>query len=433
MSASGWVPERAKFDQPGRKRGKTAKPKLNGHAREHDVEADVAPLVGEELDPNYEALLRSVGNHKLLWVPWKWERGSDWVDQQVPDRLWIMPDWIPRRQVTGIYGIGGVNKTDLVIQLCMAYSRGLPFAGYPLDCGPAIGMFCEDERDEVVRRGNRIAEHYGYWGIGDFPEFHYISLVGFDLPEFMTFDNGRGHAQLALRLLDKKIADTGAKLVVLDTAPHFFGGNEVARREVAAFIRKLDSISITRDCAIVFTAHPSAKGRSSGRMDSGSTHWEGGVRARIALTRPEAEDAEDNKPPADNHDRVLTLWKSNYSAPGKAIDLVWDKGIFTTAALDPEKARARGPGRNAACDDKFLELLRAVDAQGGYVNDSPNQPARYAPAVFAARADGKTFSRPEYKRSMDRLLGHSRLRYERTNRYTKLVEIPATQSDQSST
>ena len=146
------------------------------------------------------------------------------------------------------------------------------------------------------------------------------------------------------------------------------------------------------------------------------------MRARIALTKPEAEETEDGKPPQDSGDRLLTLWKSNYAPPGKSLDLVWKEGVFTTGALDPEKARARGPHRNAACGDKFVELLRAVIAAGSYVNDSPNQPARYAPAVFSSRPDGKLFSKPEYTRAMQRLITDGKLRYERTNRYTMLVE-----------
>jgi RecA-family ATPase len=314
----------------------------------------------------------------------------------------------------------------------MATSMGLVFMGHQLERMPVFGLFCEDTTEEIDRRIERIARHYNMWP-SEFHDFHYASLVGYDDLEFVTFDKNSMYSTRALKRFDKTILDTKAKLACLDTAPHFFGGSEIDRRQVSRFLRKLDSISIGRGCGIMSTAHPSARGaKTGGRMDSGSTGWEGGVRARIALTRPEAEEPEDGKAPADGGDRLLTLWKSNYAAPGKAVDLVWKEGVFTTGALDPEKARARGPGRNAACTEKFLELLRAVTEQGGYVHDSANVPARYAPAVFAARPEGKLFSKAEYTRAMQRLLGASRLRYENKRGGMRLVEN-TTAGDQNTT
>jgi hypothetical protein len=379
-----------------------------------------------EVDPRPEVPLPEpedpIDRHRLPKIPWIDRRASDRGEDPVPERLWIIPDWIPREQVTGLYGPPGVNKTDFLIQLLMAKSRGLVFMGYQLEPAPTYGLFCEDTEEEIDRRIARIAEHYGLW-VTEFPDFHYSSLVGYDDLEFVTFDKNEMLDSRSLKRFDMKIEESGAVMACLDTAPHFFGGSEIDRRQVSRFLRKLDSISIGRKCGIVISAHPSARGaKSNGRMDSGSTGWEGGVRARIALTKPEQDDDEDGKPPADTNDRKLTLWKSNYAPPGKTIDLIWEKGVFTTSALDSEKAKTRGPGRNDACNEKFLELLRAVTAQGGYVHDSANVPARYAPQVFASRPDGKEFSKTEYTRAMMRLLGTGKLRYEQKRGSMRLVE-----------
>lgn len=408
------TPGTAGFDRSGQAKRKA---KLNGKGNGHDPEAQLGEAQGREPD--------DIDKHELPDIPWLDRRLSDWDDREIPDRLWVVPDWIPREQVTGIYGPPGVNKTDFLIQLLMALSEGLVFMGYQLERLPVFGLFCEDTETEIARRASRIAEHYGML-LGEFRDFHFASLVGYDDLEFVTFEQNRMLEGRALKRFDMKIEQEGAAFACLDTAPHFFGGSEIDRRQVSRFLRKLDAISIGRKCGIAITAHPSARGRASGRMESGSTGWEGGVRARIALTKPDQENAEDGKPPPDTKDRLLTLWKSNYAPPGRALDLVCERGVFTTAALDSEKVRARGPERNAACEEKFLALLDAVFKIGGYVNDSANQPSRYAPAVFAARPDGKTFSKPEYKRAMDRLLATGKLAYHRTNRYVELM--PITQS-----
>lgn len=370
--------------------------------------------------------------HILPEVDWLDRRASDRGDEPVPPRQWVVPDWIPREQVTGLYGPPGTNKTDFLIQLLMATSLGLPFMGYQLERMPVFGLFCEDTAEEIDRRIARIAEHYEMY-VSEFYDFHYASLVGYSDLEFVQFAQNSMYDTRALKRFDMTIEQLRPGLACLDTAPHFFGGSEIDRRQVSRFLRKLDAISITRGCGIVISAHPSARGaKTGGRMDSGSTGWEGGVRARIALTKPPEEktgNEEENKPPTDTNDRTLTLWKSNYAPPGKTIDLVWDKGVFTTAALDPEKAKARGPGAVEACDEKFMDLLRKVYAQGGYVNDAGSHPTRYAPAVFASRPDGKAYSKSQYIRAMHRLIGAGRLRYETVKQRIHLVEITTPNSE----
>jgi RecA-family ATPase len=358
-------------------------------------------------------------------VPWRDVRLIDWRDRDPPDRLWVVPEWIPREQVTGIYGIGGIGKTDLLIQLLMASTAGLPFLGYPLAVsGPAYGLFCEDTEAEIARRASRIAAHYAR-SLADFPDVHFASLVGVGETEFVTFDGAEMQTTAALHRFNRMIAQLGASLAVLDTIADFFGGNEIIRREVSRFVRAMDAISITHRCAVVFSAHPSVRGRKEGTLDSGSTGWEGKVRSRLSLHDPGEEgDADDGrKTPTRTDRRILTRQKANYAKPGETIDLIVHAGVFTTAALDAEQAakRARGPGRNAACEDKFLELLAKVRDQGRYVGDSKNAHGHYAPEEFAKMPSGKGFSEPEYTRAMARLFDAERIRMGEKNRSPRIV------------
>ena len=107
----------------------------------------------------------------------------------------------------------------------------------------------------------------GVSSLSDFPDFHFASLVGVRDKEFATFDKGpmQQPPTEALLRLDEKIVEIGATLVTLDTLPHFFGGNEVIRREVTQFVTQLDAISIARECGMLFTAHPQPRGRQPAR------------------------------------------------------------------------------------------------------------------------------------------------------------------------
>ena len=347
-------------------------------------------------------------DHELPQIPWIDERLSDWANRDIPLRGWVVPEWIPRGQCTGLYGPGGVNKTDFLIQLLLAKSKGLPFIGHMLEAGPVYGMFLEDDRNEVVRRASQIAKTA--WGASTVSthlhNFHFVSLVGFDEPEFVAFDGPKMEIKQALYRVDQKIVEIGAHLVTLDTLPHFFGGNEIVRREVSRFIRKLDGISIARECGFLFSAHPSARGRQTGSMESGSTGWEGGMRSRVGLNDPGPEgDGDEQAPQIGSDRRILTRLKCNYARPGETIALVIREGTFFMTTVGPEAAAnppKSGPLRNQACEVKFLELLAAVAEQGSHVNESVHS-GRYAPKEFAQHPGRGDFRETEFARAMRRL------------------------------
>jgi RecA-family ATPase len=351
-------------------------------------------------------------DHALPVVRPALHRASHWAQRIIPPMRWIVEDWIPRQQVTGLYGVGGSLKTWLLMQGLMAKAAGLPFLGRVMEPGPTLGLFCEDTAEELARRMAIIATFFKR-SLDDFRDFHSASLVGIENTELVIFDGQKMDKTDLLRWLDYYILTSGISFVALDTLAHMFGGEEVRRREVARFIRQLDAISIARDCALLFTAQPSVRGRNTGTMESGSTHWDAGVRSRLSWKDPTSTDGDavaDANP--DLIRRVLTRQKSNYARPGETMELIRRNGGFIPAAVDAEaaKARERVPGRDAACEARFFGLLAKIDAQGDYVHNTANDPSHYAPAVFAKRPDGKPFSAPEYTRAMGRLFVAERLR-----------------------
>ena len=51
---------------------------------------------------------------------------SEWANLPVPKREWLVPDFVPMRKVTALYGDGGTGKTLLAMQLMVASALGLP-------------------------------------------------------------------------------------------------------------------------------------------------------------------------------------------------------------------------------------------------------------------------------------------------------------------
>jgi RecA-family ATPase len=346
---------------------------------------------------------------------WDDVRLSDWAEREIPPRQWIMEDWIPIGQCVGLYGVGGVRKTDWLLQLLMAASLGLPFCGIPLMHCLTYGLFCEDTEDELVRRAHRIAGFYGR-SLAEFTGFKFASLVGVGDTEFVNFDNARMTLLPAYNLFVERIAEHGAKLAVLDTAPDFFGGEEISRRQVSRFFRLLDGIGMKHHCGLVYSAHPSVRGRASGTFASGTTGWEAKTCARLVIRDPIEDEDDENgtsrvaRKPSDR--RILTRAKSNYAAQGIEIELVYRDGGFLPAGIDRTTTPMRGQMRNLAADTKFLELLRKINSQGRYVHDASNTPDRYAPNVFYTDPDRAGFSKLEFTRAMARLFDAGRIKLE---------------------
>ncbi len=78
----------------------------------------------------------------------------------VPERRWLVRDWIPQGQVTLLGGDGGVGKSLLAQQLMTALALGRDWLGLPVMPRKVFGLFCEDDEDELHRRQELINVHY---------------------------------------------------------------------------------------------------------------------------------------------------------------------------------------------------------------------------------------------------------------------------------
>lgn len=256
-----------------------------------------------------------------------------------PEREWIAPDWIPKGVVTGLSGDGGMGKTLLAQQLLYAAGVGGKWLDMAIPKMRGLGVFCEDDQDELHRRHNAIKKDMGFSVGNPFTETWIWPRVGSD-NLLVTFDKDNKpiaspfFSSIMTHVLDKQIG-----LLVLDTQTDLFGGNEIIRAQVNYFIKSTCGAFIkkAKEAGFVLTilllSHPSQAGRNSGSGESGSTAWNNAVRARLYLTRPE-----DGIP----EQRVLTRKKSNYSSSGDDVklDLLWVDGVLKSAAESQDSAVA---------------------------------------------------------------------------------------------
>lgn len=319
--------------------------------------------------------------------------------QPVPPRKWFVENWAPHGHVTALYGDGGTGKSLLGQQLLTAAACGLDFLGLPTRHCKAIGVFCEDDEEELHRRQDDINKHYGI-GFGDLENMQWFSRVADD-NLLMTFGpDGRGETTLFYSQLLDYAKEFGAQAVVIDTLADTFGGNENARPAVRQFLSAgLGRIAKELDGSVIALGHPSQTGLVSGAGAGGSTAWSNSVRSRWYLTRPSVADGEE----VDEDKRILSRKKANYSRVGDEISLRYEAGLFVPEQTDqPGETGLFGRLRRDQADRAFRDGLVFLNAINFRVNAQPNQ-ANFAPRSMVEKVPGcADFAMLELKHAMNR-------------------------------
>jgi RecA-family ATPase len=326
-----------------------------------------------------------------------WTNPADLHGQPVPERRWIVQDWLPCGHVTLNYGDGGTGKTLLAQQLMTSTATALPWCGLGVQPCRSYGFFAEDDEGELHRRQLAICEAYGV-SLADLGEMRWHSGVGRD--NLLVVFDGYGVAQPTplFEHIKKEAKKFEAELVVIDTAADTFGGNENNRGEVRQFIgRILNDLAQHIGGAVLLNAHPSRSGLSAtGDMDGGSTGWSNSARSRWSLSRPTA-DADEQ---ADSDARILTRRKANYATIGDSIRLRWDRGALVPLAPTYNRFTAASEADHA--ERTFLALLDRCNASNLPVSTSKNA-GNFAPKMFSKRPDAEGLTAKDFDAAMSRL------------------------------
>jgi len=317
-------------------------------------------------------------------------------DEVLKPREWIVPDgWIPTRKTTLIQGNGGDGKTPLVQQLQASCATGLAWLGLRVTECVSTGFYTEDEDQDLKERQALIDVAYAQDCL-DTGNMHLFSRAD-EENELVVFDKARRPTPTKFyRQVCEAAMDLCARLVVLDVAVDLFGGNEIVRQEVRAFMRLLNRLARQIDGAVVLTTHVSQAGIKSEGGHSGSTDWSNAARSRLYLNRPKPEGDDE---PADTNARLLTRKKANFASIGDTVKLRWRNGLIV-----PDTPTTISYFRRSS-DDVFLALLDAhCTANRQALSESLNA-GNYAPRVLARvpanERDG--YGEGDFKRAMETL------------------------------
>ena len=278
---------------------------------------------------------------------------------------WLVDGWIPMGQTHALYGNGGVGKTLLAQQIMTHVASGRPFMGLDVAEGPVMGLFAEDDLDQLYRRQLAINKKQGL-SIRAQTNIHYIARPSED-NILMGFDRqGKGTRTEVWEALRDEVARVRPSVLIVDTAADTFGGNEIDRQQVRQFIQGcLNALAREFNMAVILLAHPSAAGLTSGTGTGGSTAWHNSVRSRSYLS----------------HDATLgclvwELMKNNYGKVGMKVMMKHDGNAL--AAHGKDQIESLVEKAKAVNDIKWV-IEKLEECWEKRINISHHPRANYAP------------------------------------------------------
>jgi RecA-family ATPase len=322
---------------------------------------------------------------------------ADWPDEQPVGVEWLAFQRIPRGDVSTIHGDGGSGKTDGLLQLASACARGAQdWFGAVIQPGPSIFLSVEEPEQEIRRRLHRLGERDGYdpralkdlhfWFPDDLKD---CALAAPDKTGIMQ-------PRPLFEALEKKIAEIGPVLVVLDNVAATYIGEQIGRVHARTFTNLFRGIARGPSRpAVVLLDHPSLSGITNGTGRGGNMDWRNGVRGALYLRYP------DDRAEADAGVRILEVVKSNYGPIGEKVKLQWVKGGLAVQGTPSALQQAT---QDSQADEKFLELLALHNRLGIDVGYSTGR--NYAPKIFADHPDSGGYKGRVFATAMQRLLGN---------------------------
>lgn len=310
---------------------------------------------------------------------------ADLFTHPSPDIAHVWGQLVPRGVVTMWGAHGGTGKSMMALMLCVAVAVGRYLFGQSTDRSPVLFVSLEDAAHVVRGRLSKICKAWQVNPVDLAGQLHIVD--GTQNPELYEAEHRNGgQTTPTYSELAQLAQQVGAGLIVIDNASDAYGGDEINRRQVRAFIRTLAKIASDGMRGIVLLSHVD-KGTSrngaaqNGEGYSGSTAWNNSVRSRLFMARQ------------SNGSILIEHQKSNLGPMQAPLTLVWPAdGLPELANNSPDYSglndRAQGRADDTAAAG-LLSLIAEFEGRGQYC--SPAITSKNTPFSMLA-------SEPAFKR-----------------------------------
>jgi hypothetical protein len=211
--------------------------------------------------------------------------------------------------------------------------------------GSVLIFFAEDDEDEIHRRLHRIIEQLKFEGYKDKLEgiehrLYMFSTIGTDTLLTKRGVTGEVQATIAVaRILVMAEQLKDLKLIILDPASRFRGGEENSNEDATRFVEAIESLAKATGATVLF-AHHASKASTLSENEPGQGASRGasaltdGIRWQMNLTRPTERQLTSvgaTKPEARRF-VVASVTKTNYSATPDPVILMREANGYLTAS-----------------------------------------------------------------------------------------------------
>lgn len=322
----------------------------------------------KELDQLYgvkakasEVAVRSTAKQEVSPFPSALVDLSQWVDKAPPPREWLVKDLIPKGAVTGLFGQGGVGKSLLCQQLATTLALGKDTFGEVPKAYKVMGVFCEDDQDELSRRQRDICDHHGV-SVADV--LVNLSLYSFAYePSFIgSIRNGVFTSNPFFEHLKNEIMRIQPDLVILDNISRLLAGSKTDEAGVYQFLSYVGLLAANR--AVLLVGH-TGKADDEGKTTEyfGSVAFNNGVRQRLFLE-------------VKGKDVLLSARKGNYTKADYEKYLAYKEGAFEVISKE-RRANEKKLDNDTKLDrakEAILSFISGQAEKGHYYKGAYNSP-----------------------------------------------------------
>lgn len=285
---------------------------------------------------------------------------SDVLTHPEPPPAFIWDGYLPRGVVTLLGAHGGTGKSTIALMLAVCGGLGRPLFDKEVTRTKTVFVSLEDGANVVRYRLGVICR---VWGIDPKSLDGWLQVVdGTEYPELFAADGrGEGSMTATYARLSQLVNDVQAGLVIVDNASDAYGGDEIQRRQVRAFMRALARIARLTDGCVLLLAHVDKTTSRNRKPDggegySGSTAWHNSARSRLFLTR------------GDDGVLILEHQKSNFGRMQEPITLRWEANqlpqlLDLDAVFDDLRNKSFIETQTAVA---LLQLIADFESRGQY-------------------------------------------------------------------
>ena len=333
-------------------------------AKRREQDATLSAVAALAFDHDRPALQRLEEARKLLEQSEQAQAGrfavvpvSSLHEQEAPAFVW--DGLLPVGHVTLWGAHGGTGKSLMALMLAASVALGLPLFNVPTRPGRVVFFSGEDDGPLLRHRLGFICERLGINPADLEGRLFLVDATSHDPVLYRQPSRGDGGTTPTYDALRAYVREVKPALLILDNASDVFGGNEIDRSAVRAFMRHAALLGRDVGAATLLLAHVD-KGTSRGDRSkntegySGSTAWSNSARSRLFMAR------------AEDGSITLEHQKANLGKLRQPIRLYWPDGDV------PKVDEAFGPVVQGIDDRNneraLLKLIHEFTQRGEHVS-----------------------------------------------------------------